>query len=676
MADCRNKIIREDCGTVEVGDGKVTLKQCGEELGDFTMDQCENTTIEIPCPENLSCDDCLVYLEPGETGPAPALADLSQVYLLKFSSDTCGICHRMGHYDCTVAEEMGLVFECVKDDDTVAMDYWAGVWSELYPNGDMGFPTYIMVEWTDEDNFQVIGEVVGGSDKGLFKARIKELFEVWNYSGTQPAADCKQGSGADQNGNHCVTQTCSKFKWDCVPNSVKVCQGGCYDAYASTHGCNGSCTGSELQYRWLLSEPGQKKYKVVKDWSRNVRWTIEVGDDIPVGKKYDGRIEAKCDDFDGDKKESLIHEFEVEVKACGKQCPGNDFVEIENCPNNPKKAGSTYTLTANVEGLANSGVTFYWYKGGTSGELVKTGGRNYDALVPNTPGNTQKYTVKAVWNQDDSCKATAECILEAKVPSGCSSNSDCPSGQICVDGDCVDKPECEDDGDCGQCQKCSNQNKCVNKCADSEECENGKCVEKEGELCPEGGWALDYNCISDKIGGGGGGGDDSSSDFCISSKDNGNLELDGKGCVYIKQPGDENTDWPLYSVRIFGHVTYEGSKSEGKAVLEWVSKGPNGKDGVKIKNSGFGVVEGSNRGWIIEFEFGEELATKRYEVFLTPGEGSYDHIMTYKKPGLGSEAKKRFEVYMHDVENNISMPGGENREDRNHVSDFSFMVIF
>ena len=53
MADCRTKIIREDCGIVKVGDGKVTLTQCGEELGDFTMDQCENITIDIPCPDVL-----------------------------------------------------------------------------------------------------------------------------------------------------------------------------------------------------------------------------------------------------------------------------------------------------------------------------------------------------------------------------------------------------------------------------------------------------------------------------------------------------------------------------------------------------------------------------------------------------------------------------------------------
>ena len=434
MADCREKIIREDCGTVKVGDGKVTLTQCGDELGDFTMDQCENTTVDIPCPgdgklnitacgtkyqfsanqatgsntsidldscfEQNSCDDCLTYVAPGGSVQTVDLLDRGELVLVKFSSDACGICHRMGHYDCVVAEEMNIDFECVKDDDVVALEYWTPVALELYDSiEDMGFPTYILVEWTDEDNFTVIGEVVGGADKGLFRNRVQALMEDWN-DGLIRADDCKDGSGADAGGN-CTSETCDDFKWDCTPRSVKVCAGGCYDAYASTHGCNGSCTGSDLEYRWLLSEPGQNRFKVVSDWSRNVRYTIEVPDSIKAGKKYDGKIEARCNDFDGDKKESLVHTFDLEVKECGKQCPGNQFVKMENCPGQPKKAGSTYELTANVEGLANTACTFEWFKGGTSGELVKTGGRNYDAPVPDTEGNSQKYTVRATWNNDN-----------------------------------------------------------------------------------------------------------------------------------------------------------------------------------------------------------------------------------------------------------------------------------
>lgn len=50
MADCREKVVREDCGTIKVGDGLVNFTQCGDDIGEISMDQCENSTIDIPCP--------------------------------------------------------------------------------------------------------------------------------------------------------------------------------------------------------------------------------------------------------------------------------------------------------------------------------------------------------------------------------------------------------------------------------------------------------------------------------------------------------------------------------------------------------------------------------------------------------------------------------------------------
>ena len=635
MSDCREKIIREDCGTVKVGDGKVTFTQCDEELGDITMDQCENTTIDVPCPgdgklnvtacgtkyvfsanqstgsntnidldacfEQNSCDDCLVYVPPGGGSARSELYDESQLLLLKFSSDACGICHRMGHYDCTVAEELGLGFECVKDDDVIGLEYYQPVVDVLYPDGDMGFPTYILVEWTDEDNFSVLGEVLGGSDKGIFRERLKAVIEAWNDGVNTYDDDCKDGSGADSGGN-CVPETCDKFKWDCTPRDLKVCAGGCYDAYASTHGCNGQCAGSDLQYRWLLSEPGQKNYKVVKDWSRNVRWTIQTGENIQPGKKYDGRIEAKCGDFDGDKKESLVHDFSVEVKECGKQCPGSQFVKIENCPGQPKKAGSKYTLTADVDGLANSGCTFEWYKGGTGGELLKSGGRNMEVDVPANPGGSQKYTVKAIWNQDADCKAVASCTITAKTPAQCSANSDCPPGEICVNGECEPKLECEKNSDCGECQQCNSAGKCVNKCTADEECVDGNCVDKPGAGdCPDGGWQLDYACLADKIGGGGSGGDGgggggggggSCADVLACLEEGGDDGAGGGGCVKLPRT------W-LESVTI---------RADGTGVLPPIA---------------FGVQDGGDQqGWYVGLSCGPNA--RRFRV---KGNQNWDHSL-------------------------------------------------
>ena len=157
-------------------------------------------------------------------------------------------------------------------------------------------------------------------------------------------------------------------------------------------------------------------------------------------------------------------------------------------------------MNANVDGLANSGCTFEWYKGGTSGELLKSGGPNMEVDVPANPGGSQKYTVKAIWNQDANCKAVASCTITAKTPAGCSSNSDCPPGEICVNGECEPKNECEKNSDCGECQQCNSAGKCVNKCTANEECVNGNCVEQAGTDCPDGGWSIDYNCVAGKLG--------------------------------------------------------------------------------------------------------------------------------------------------------------------------------
>lgn len=535
MADCREKLVREDCGELKVGDGKITLTHCGEEIADFTMDQCENQVIDVPCPGdgkltitacgtkyqwsansngnlainlddcygNLSCDDCLVYLAPGQSYELPApLADEKKLKLIKFGSDECGLCHMMSHYDCTVAEELEIEFECVLDTDVLALEYWTHVTEDLYDTiEEMGFPTYILVNHADEVNFSVLGEIVGGTDKGLFRTRIQALLESWNHGGVF-AEDCKQGSGADAPTGNCSTRTCSEFKWDCKPQNVKVCQGGCYDAYASTHGCDGDCTPDSLEYRWLLSEPNKNKYQVVRDWSRNVRYTIETKDDAEIGKKYDGRIQARCNNFPGGS-DMLVHDFAVEIKQCGKQCPPNGWVSLSGCPGQPQKAGSTVTLSANANGLANSAVTYEWFKGGTNGSLEKAGGPNFDATVP-AEGANQKYTVRGTWNDDPDCSSVATCTLTGRVDTDCTADKDCPSGFECQGGKCVEKVECTNNGDCGECFVCID-NKCKPKCSSNEECVGGDCVPTitppgPDADCPDGGWVIDYDCVANKLG--------------------------------------------------------------------------------------------------------------------------------------------------------------------------------
>ena len=611
MADCNKNIYKSSgCDDFEVGDGNITFEQCGDRIGTFSLDQCHDETIEIPCPcdgklsfhvdgdkqfeftanqcydtnYNLDrqtitdainwkdfpiCDSCIKWCNGNGTvsrsltdcegcGDKSGSADSRgyhevtptegeyafgvfrvnhrKMKLIKFWSDSCGICAKMSHYDGKVAEQLGFEFHSVNEFDDELWDKWVHVAEPLYEDTDaMGWPTYILVDHVDETDFVVLGEVLGGSDKGSFRKKILELINLWNYGETR--ADCKEGSGADSGGN-CKDEICRDFIWDCTPNDVKLCAGGCYDMYASTHGCNGSdAAGTSLEYRWLVSEPGSSDYKVVQNWSRNVRYTQHTAEDAKVGKKYNGKIQARCNDFAGcarvdleerdiragvervyDAGDILAYKFEIEIKQCGKQCPGDQFVSFDNCPGQPKKAGSEWTLTANCDGVANSACTFKWFKGGTTnGELIKEGGRNCDVTFPNTEGNSQKYTVQAIWNNDTSCKSVATCTLTARTSSKCSSDSDCPKGFECVNGECEEKPECTTNQQCKDklgtdCAKCTSQGTCQNLCGSGEKCVNGKCEgdpdpidppPSSNDECKDGAcknsWWIDWECVARKI---------------------------------------------------------------------------------------------------------------------------------------------------------------------------------
>lgn len=183
----------------------------------------------------------------------------------------------------------------------------------------------------------------------------------------------------------------------------------------------------------------------------------------------------------------------------------------------------------------------------------------------------------------------------------------------------------------------------------------------------------------------GGGSGDQGGGVCINKNDE-NLVLDKDGCLKFTQPDDPDTDWPIYGTRMFGIIEPDGSKHEGKAKIGFASEGPGGDKCVSINSAGFKsdvgriasadvgerVTRGNQTVWCVDLKFSKPLKTDKYEVFLTPGDGAYDHIMTYLKD---SNAKQGFKVYVHDIENNTSIPGHSD-SDSNHVSSFSFMVIF
>jgi hypothetical protein len=95
--------------------------------------------------------------------------------VLKFSSEDCGTCHRMSHYDARVAEELGMAFVSVMLQDTDTYRRYRRVLLTQYPNKEgMGWPTYLVVSALEEE-FVIHGELRGGMPKGDFRERLRAV---------------------------------------------------------------------------------------------------------------------------------------------------------------------------------------------------------------------------------------------------------------------------------------------------------------------------------------------------------------------------------------------------------------------------------------------------------------------------------------------------------------------
>ena len=100
------------------------------------------------------------------------------MHLLKFSSDDCGTCHRMSHYDAAVAEELGCSFVTVMLQDTEVYRRYRKILLTQYPNKEgMGWPTYLLVNHPEAD-FSILGELKGGMPKGDFRTKLRDLVET------------------------------------------------------------------------------------------------------------------------------------------------------------------------------------------------------------------------------------------------------------------------------------------------------------------------------------------------------------------------------------------------------------------------------------------------------------------------------------------------------------------
>ncbi len=98
--------------------------------------------------------------------------------LIKFSSEDCGTCHKMSHYDENVSKELGCEFISVMLQDTEQYRKFRKILLSKYPNKEgMGWPTYLLVEDALGD-FSVLGEIKGGMPKGQFRDKLTAILSI------------------------------------------------------------------------------------------------------------------------------------------------------------------------------------------------------------------------------------------------------------------------------------------------------------------------------------------------------------------------------------------------------------------------------------------------------------------------------------------------------------------
>jgi hypothetical protein len=98
--------------------------------------------------------------------------------VIKFSSEDCGVCHKMSFYDKKVVEELDLEFIDVKMQDTDTYKKYRKILLTQYPDkSQMGWPTYLICD-LPEAEFRILGEVKGGHPKGEFRSRLQAIISA------------------------------------------------------------------------------------------------------------------------------------------------------------------------------------------------------------------------------------------------------------------------------------------------------------------------------------------------------------------------------------------------------------------------------------------------------------------------------------------------------------------
>ncbi len=99
-------------------------------------------------------------------------------YVLKFSSEECGTCHRMSHYDSAVVSQLGCEFIDIPMQDTSIYSKYRKILLAKYPKKEgMGWPTYLVVN-DPTGEFSIVGEIKGDMSKGEFRESLSKIVET------------------------------------------------------------------------------------------------------------------------------------------------------------------------------------------------------------------------------------------------------------------------------------------------------------------------------------------------------------------------------------------------------------------------------------------------------------------------------------------------------------------
>ena len=387
--------------------------------------------------------------------PAQQAAVPEKTYVIKFSSNSCGICGRMAHYDKKVIEELGLTYDYAKRSEPKTWNNFRYLAKQLYPNPEsMGFPTYIIAKGSSKDKLTAIGQVRGGSEKGSFRKKIQAVLD----SEPLPYGCSHESEGKGTSG--------SAEYWADVYSNCKLTR---------SEVTKGSAP------RPPKSDERRGKYR---QWISNDKPGEDYGNGSHIFHLSDKDTEDGGSSGGGG----------------GNDC--DDWKLVVDCPG-PGNEGDPLRISAKGEGINDSNLTFKWY----IGDDKQGEGSTYNGVYPKCGTSVTFRCVVRKTSCDSSHNKEKTCTVTSNPCGGgggdpCDGVS-CPPGQVCQNGVCVD----DGSGSGNPClpNPCPNGEACMTNgdgtyqciptdpcagvsCPPCHTCVNGICIDlcSNGQICDGG----------------------------------------------------------------------------------------------------------------------------------------------------------------------------------------------